>query len=303
MVSGSPRATFIDCSAAPAVPLTRLSIAHKATTLPAFSSIATWTSAVLAPSVPRSWATALGQHVDEGLVRVGVDPGRAHGLGIRARQPAGAVTVARMPRDIGTEHRSEAEPPASAPAPTRSSEGSRDVAVRAPHGVGNGSAKALRGEKVGRELLARARIPHGKSGDHVRGVHDARRYARLQGQGDRGDVAAGHRDALAARKVSLKTRRRHELRHAVWPGACVIPAVVLSPGVGGGEAEVSAAVEHENVGRELGGDLTRGAVWQRRTTTSWPESVSTVVGSMTRKRAVPGEGGERRWFRRPKSAR
>ena len=42
---------FIDCSAAPAVPLTRLSIAQTTTTRPALPSTATCMSAVFAPSV------------------------------------------------------------------------------------------------------------------------------------------------------------------------------------------------------------------------------------------------------------
>src|SRR5699024_7142032 len=51
-VSGHPHARFIDCTAAPAVPLTRLSMAQTLTTRPALSSTATCTWAVFAPTVP-----------------------------------------------------------------------------------------------------------------------------------------------------------------------------------------------------------------------------------------------------------
>src|SRR5699024_2743009 len=51
-VSGQPHARFIDCTAAPAVPLTRLSMAQTLTTRPALSSTATCTWAVFAPTVP-----------------------------------------------------------------------------------------------------------------------------------------------------------------------------------------------------------------------------------------------------------
>src|SRR5690606_29834149 len=50
-VSGRPSARFIDCTAPPAVPLTRLSIAQTVTTRPALASTATCTSAVFAPVV------------------------------------------------------------------------------------------------------------------------------------------------------------------------------------------------------------------------------------------------------------
>src|SRR5699024_3769377 len=51
-VSGQPHARFIDCTAAPAVPFTRLSMAQTLTTRPALSSTATCTWAVFAPTVP-----------------------------------------------------------------------------------------------------------------------------------------------------------------------------------------------------------------------------------------------------------
>src|SRR5690606_506818 len=49
-VSGRPSATFIDCTAAPAVPLTRLSMADTTTTRPTDSSTARPIRVVLAPS-------------------------------------------------------------------------------------------------------------------------------------------------------------------------------------------------------------------------------------------------------------
>ncbi len=79
VVSGRPRAMLADWMAAPAVPLTRLSIALTTTTRSARSSTARPISAVLAPtaSAVRGKLPA-GQHVHERLVGVGRLPGLAH---------------------------------------------------------------------------------------------------------------------------------------------------------------------------------------------------------------------------------
>src|SRR5690606_3910577 len=108
-VCGRPSAMFMDCTAAPAVPLTRLSIAVTVTTRPAAWSTATWTSAVFAPRV-----IAVVGHWPAGSTRTNGSPAYAssHAWRTRASSAAGsrraassarrAVTVARMPRDIGT---------------------------------------------------------------------------------------------------------------------------------------------------------------------------------------------------------
>ena len=94
---------FVDWMAAPAVPLTRLSIAVTTTTRRAASSIARPMSAVLAPSdVGRARELPLGQQLHEGLVGVGGLPRCADLGGRDALERVCAVVVARMPRDIGT---------------------------------------------------------------------------------------------------------------------------------------------------------------------------------------------------------
>ena len=100
---------FMDCTAAPAVPLTRLSIAVTVTTRPAAWSTATWTSAVFAPRV-----IAVVGHCPADSTRTNGSPtyassqawrtraSRAAGSRRAASSDRRAVTVARMPRDMGT---------------------------------------------------------------------------------------------------------------------------------------------------------------------------------------------------------
>src|SRR5690606_23573814 len=100
--SGRPSARLRDWSAAPAVPLTRLSIAQIATTRRALASTATWTRAVFAPSVEavvghwpsgRTWTKGSPSYAARHASRT---------LAAVAPSASGAVTLARMPRDIGT---------------------------------------------------------------------------------------------------------------------------------------------------------------------------------------------------------
>src|SRR5690606_37909423 len=100
--SGSPRARFIDWTAAPAVPLPRLSMAHTATTRPARSSTVTWTWAALEPRVAavvghcpsaRRWTNGSSAEASAQARRTAA---------ASAPAASGAVTVARMPRAMGT---------------------------------------------------------------------------------------------------------------------------------------------------------------------------------------------------------
>src|SRR5690606_9072756 len=99
-VSDSPSAMLADCTAAPAVPLVKLSIATTATTRPARSSTATWTCAVLAPRT----AAVVGHCPSASRCTNGSSAyACSHASRAVAASPVSlAVTVARIPRLIGT---------------------------------------------------------------------------------------------------------------------------------------------------------------------------------------------------------
>ena len=94
-VSGRPSARLRDCSAAPPVPFVRLSMAATTTTRrdpPVDGDLQE--RGVRAEGVRRAGPAALGEHVDERLVGVGLHPGLAHGVGVDVR---GAAAPCRSP--------------------------------------------------------------------------------------------------------------------------------------------------------------------------------------------------------------
>ena len=104
VASSRPRARFMHWTAAPAVPLARLSTAPTATRRPARSSTVTCRCTALEPSTDCVWGHwPSGQQVDERLVGVRRRVGGADVcLGGHPVERAAPSTVARMPRDIGT---------------------------------------------------------------------------------------------------------------------------------------------------------------------------------------------------------
>ena len=103
-VSARPRARLAHWTAAPAVPLVRLSMAATTTTRPSRSSTRHLQLDVVAADDVEAvrGPLALGQEVDEGLVGVGRLPGLAHAAGARAgAQPgrAGGEDAARHRRE------------------------------------------------------------------------------------------------------------------------------------------------------------------------------------------------------------
>ena len=100
-VSGRPRARFAHWSAAPAVPLVRLSMRRRRRPGRRRSSRATCRWPCWRRRVGGARPAALGQQVDERLVGVGLGPGpRTSAASTPGRGPA-RCTVARMPRGIG----------------------------------------------------------------------------------------------------------------------------------------------------------------------------------------------------------
>ena len=102
-VSGRPRTRLAHCTAWPAAPLPRLSIALQTTTRPESASTVACRWALLLPSGRGGVRpAAVGQQVDERLRRRTPPRGRHRTASASTPGRAGrAVTVARMPRGIG----------------------------------------------------------------------------------------------------------------------------------------------------------------------------------------------------------
>src|SRR5690606_22277863 len=129
----------------------------------------------------RGGPLALGKHMDERLIGVGRDPRVAHGIGCGARRERRGDRREDAARH-GDEDRREGQPHLPGSGRAQVLRDLRDVAVRAAHRVGVGVAERLGGEVRDVELLAGARIPHGKRRDDVVRLHEARRHARLKCQ-------------------------------------------------------------------------------------------------------------------------
>ena len=155
-----------------------------ATTVPARSSTATWTRAVFAPVV----AAVVGhvpvrQQVDERLVGVGVPPGGAHAAS--APGASGAVTVARMPRAMGTRTGVKETRTSSAPAARRFCSISGMCRWVPPTAYGAAQPSASAASRCGLERLARPRVPDGQRRGQRGRVDDARRPRRAGARASR----------------------------------------------------------------------------------------------------------------------
>ena len=143
---------------------------------------------------------ACGQQLDERLVGVGPGVGRVRLLR-RSDQgrAAGAVQVARMPRDIGTSTGVKDTVGGSAPQASEVLQQLRGVPVHAADPVRAGRPDQLRPEQVRLERPAGARGPAGRHDDHVVGVGQARGDGGHQRQGCRRRIAAGNGDRSGRR--------------------------------------------------------------------------------------------------------
>ena len=142
----------------------------------------------------------------------------------------GAVTVARMPRAMGTSVGVNDIRTSVRARGLEVLDDLRDVAVQAADRVRHGRTERLRREIGGLKLLARPRVAVGKHRDDVAGINDARRDAWLERERHRGDVAARHRDALHAAELgALASVGGDEFGEAVGPRTCVFAAVVRRP--------------------------------------------------------------------------
>ena len=255
-VSGQPSARFIDCTAAPPVPLTRLSIARIATNVSASSSTATRdVSGVAADDRAGARQLALGQQVNERLRVVGLF---VCGPQLRQRRPgargAGGQDAARH-RD---EHRGERHRDVAVGDGLQALRDLRGVPVGAGDVVGARRPDDLRAEQVGLGGATGAR--GAADGDHRDGGLDEVLGDRgQQRQQRRGRIAARHRDRRGA---AQPLPCAGQLGQPVGPAAGVRRAVELLPRGRVGEPEVRAAVDDQGVGAELFGQRGRMAVRQ-----------------------------------------
>ena len=242
------------CTAAPAVPLARLSTAPTTTARPcrpADSSTVTWRWTAFEPST--DWVCgqrALGQQVHERLLLVGRHVGAAQGRGRRTvgdRGRAGGEDAAAGRH----QDRGEADADLGVGQGAEVLHDLGGVAVDAADAVGADVAHDLAAEQVRLEGLAGARGAAGRDDHDVGGVDEPGGDGRGEGQGGDGRVAAGDGDAPRAREDGALVA---ELGQAVGPGAGVLAAVELLPHVGVGEPEVGAAVDHHGVVAQLGGE-------------------------------------------------
>ena len=246
---------FADWMAAPAVPLTRLSIARDHDD-PAGRLVdgEADQGGVGAEHVGRSRELALGQQVHERLVGVGLLPGGAHRRRGHARRRASPSRWRGCPAHIGTSTgvnetvtfvaagRGEVLPDLGG-VPVAAADGVRRRPSRGsrwPAGSASGLLPAPEGPTASTATRSSASI--------TPAVH-----AGGEPEGDRGDVAAGNGDALrAGQPVALRAPSgEHELGQAVGPGAEELAAVERRPVGLAGQPVVGTAVDDEGAVAEL----------------------------------------------------
>ncbi len=286
VVSGRSRARLADWTAPPAVPLVRLSIAATTTTRPARGVDGDLEVDGVRPEGVRGPRPAtLGQHVDERLVGVRLDPRGADGAGVGGH-------ARPQPRGAGGEdaaghrgqRRGERDPNRFARGRHRGSAPSPGCAGgRPPTPYGAHRPHHLAAEQVRLEAAA-------GTGRAARGDDDDVRLEQPGGEtrGERqrhgGRVAARDGDPAGAGQ-HLALRRAvgvDELGQAVGPGAGVLAAVELRPGRGVGQPVVGAAVDDDDVRRQVGGDADRWPVRQGEEDDVVPGEALGVVGPRTR---------------------
>ena len=243
-------------TAAPAVPLVRLSTAPTATRRPARSSTVTWRWTAFEPST--AWVCG---HWPGGSTCTNGSSAYALRYAARASSAVtpglrGAEQVARMPRGIGHEDGREGDADRAAGDGAEVLLDLGGVPVHAADAVGADVAHHLGAEQVGLGRLA------GAAGAG-RGDHDDVGLDQARGQGGDererrdGRVAARDRDPLGAAQRVAGAR---QLGEAVGPGAGVLGPVEPRPGLGVGEPEVRTAVDDEHVVAERLGDGGRRTV-------------------------------------------
>ena len=117
----------------------------------------------------------------------------------------------------------------------------------------------------------------------------ARPGASARVHGRRGS-SRGRRSAALREHFPLLPAGRHELGQPVGPGAGVLGAVEVAPGSGVGQPEVRAAVDHQDVVGQLGGERAGRAVRQG-------EDDDVVTGQRVRRVVSRIAVGERRQVR------
>ena len=276
MASSRPRARFMHWTAAPAVPLARLSTAPTATSRPAASSTVTWRlHGVGAEHRLGLRPLALGQDVHERLVGVRLVVGVAR----RRRRSRRRASGRRAGGEDAAGHRHQERREADRHrrrrrAPVRFWTISGVCRWVPPTPYGAGVAHHLAAEQVRLGGLAGAAGAGGGDDDDV-GARPGRR--RRPGRGPGWRPSGSSRGRRSGGRRAAASRWPGELGQAVGPGAGVLAAVERLPGAGSvsrKSAPQSMTTTSSPSARRSRPDWPCG---RPRKTTSWPASVSSVV--------------------------